>query len=104
MKWYQCKDSTRWGIEISKSGLVEQVKYEHGDDRRSYKREPKLAEELLTEDVLWTAFEAIFWDSKDGTDEIAHQIMGKDAETLNNIALKERKRCDAVIELLKNKF
>lgn len=104
MKWYLCSNSTRWGIEFSKSGLVEHIRYERGNEHRSFKKEPKLAEEPLTEEVLMDAFEAIIRGSDTGTHDLAHEVMGEDARILDEIALYEQNRCDAIREAVKGKF
>ena len=79
MEWYNCNNSTSWGIEISSNGEVVQVAYSRGDERRSYKKTPLMSELPITEEVLMKAFEAIIRASDEGTHELAHKVKGKDA-------------------------
>ena len=102
MKWYNCSNSTSWGIEISPEGEVVQVKYSRGDERRSYTKTPQMSELPITEEVLMDVFEAIIRASDEGTHELAHSVKGKDAHVLYDIALFERDRADAILKAASN--
>ena len=102
MEWYNCSNSTSWGIEISSNGEVVQVAYSRGDERRSYKKTPLMSELPITEEVLMKAFEAIIRASDKGTHELAHKVKGKDATVLYDIALFERDRANAILETVGN--
>lgn len=76
MKWFKCADSMDWGIEISQEGLVTEIQYQNGMERRTYKWSPKLHEESITGDVLQDAFWAIATSSKskDGASYLADSV------------------------------
>ena len=100
MEWYNCSNSTSWGIEISSDGEVVQVAYSRGDERRSYKKTPLMSELPITEEVLMDAFEAIIRGSDAGTHELAHKVKGEDAKVLYDIALFERDRANTILDVI----
>ena len=95
MKWYNCYNSTRWGVEISNRGEVEQINYERGDDKRAFSGKD------LNDEVIMDAFESIIRSSDEGTYYLAHNVKGSAANILSSFAQFEIDRSDAIIQALK---
>ena len=55
MRWYNCENSTEYGIEYANDGTVEKIEESFDGEAtdKIYTRNPKQQEELLSDMAIW---------------------------------------------------